>query len=154
MRGDSYEHYVELVQDRVLRAELWRRFPDGWETGDEGGPSWKTSAEHVRPQEPRYYARRCRLFTFAALARFHFAVRDLRLRRISIVFDPIYVGDQDAAGSLTAALLNHISHASDRGRCLISGEQHLHDGGVQIVIDIEAVDDPPASMEQFFVYWN
>ena len=164
MHGDSFEHYVELVQERVNRPELWRRFPKSWETGGGGGPRWATSPEHVRPNEPRYYARRCRLFSFAAWARFHFAVGDDRLRRISIVFDPISsVGG--GAADLVATLVNFVGHSAadqlggepDRPGCRVSGEMGHCDDGLRVVIDIAAIippPDEPPSMEKYFVYYD
>jgi hypothetical protein len=153
MRGDSFEHYVELVQARVTRTELWDRLSAGWWAGKQGGPAWLTSSEHVRPDEPRFYERPVRLFDFPGQARMHFAVGDLRLRRVTIVLDPIPMTDDGSGGALAASLLNFVSHASTgQTGCKISAGQHAHERGIQVVIDIVAMPDPEPSMEEFFIW--
>jgi hypothetical protein len=153
MKGDCFEHYVELVQARVTRTELWDRLPAGWWAGAQGGPAWLNSPEHVRPDEPRFYERPVRLFDFPGQARMHYAVGDLRLRRVSIVLDPIPRTADGAGGALAASLLNFVSHASpNQSGCKIYGALHAHELGIQVVIDIEAVPDPEPSMEEFFIW--
>jgi hypothetical protein len=161
--AESMRLYADLLRRRAERPELFQRLPGRWRCGLRGGPSWFTTADHVRTLAPRFYARPVTLGVADGVARFHFAQGDPRLRAITIVSDPIFAADAVSADRL-AGILNAVAEVTaDLDRrgfldCEITGALHAVEGGTQIVIDLLpwadlAADPGPApSMEEFFIW--
>jgi hypothetical protein len=162
--ADEFTTYIDFAVRRIDRTELFRRLPDGWVEGARGGPSWFAPSDHIREDAPRVFARPTSIAGVKGVARLHYAEEDPRLRRISIVLDPLQPCATGAAASAIGSIFDLIKATADllvrdgsELVCMISCGLHPHKDGVQPVIDIVPVippPDEPPSMEQFFVYYD